>query len=51
VTASIIAAGFAAFGLAVKYLPIFPEGAGAHGHAGPRREGDRTAPRLGHVSP
>jgi Ni/Fe-hydrogenase subunit HybB-like protein len=28
VTASIVAAGFAIFAMAVKYLPIFPEGAG-----------------------
>jgi len=50
VTLMIIAAGFALFGLAVKYLPIFPE----EKHAGERRmrAGVRPVaaqPVLGHA--
>ncbi|HEY0592424.1 MAG TPA: Ni/Fe-hydrogenase cytochrome b subunit [Thermoanaerobaculia bacterium] len=33
ITASIVAVGFAAFGLAAKYLPIFEHAGMAHGHA------------------
>jgi len=36
VTGAIIAAGFALFGLAVKYLPIFPEEHAAIAHASPQ---------------
>jgi Ni/Fe-hydrogenase subunit HybB-like protein len=46
VTGAIIAAGFALFGLAVKYLPIFP--AEAHPTA-PRTEGVAPTPVLSHA--
>ena len=39
VTASIIAVGFAAFALAAKYLPIFPEHGGAEAAARPAASG------------
>ncbi len=43
VTASIIAVGFAAFALAAKYLPIFPEHAGAEPGARPGASGPSFA--------
>jgi Ni/Fe-hydrogenase subunit HybB-like protein len=52
ITASMVAVGFAAFGLAVKYLPIFPEP-----HAAPQRTAmqpastDAIAPELTHAGP
>jgi Ni/Fe-hydrogenase subunit HybB-like protein len=45
VTGAIIAAGFALFGLATKYLPIFP----AEEHPVVEAEVVRTAPVLGHA--
>lgn len=48
VTGAIVAAGFALFGAAVKYLPIFPAGPAEHGPAeGPL--GPVIAPALGHA--
>ena len=41
ITLMIIAMGFALFGLAVKYLPIFPEENDISGAASPNRTRDR----------
>jgi Ni/Fe-hydrogenase subunit HybB-like protein len=50
VTAAIIAAGFALFGLAVKYLPIFPAEEAPHPHlAGARAEKIAAEPVLSHA--
>jgi Ni/Fe-hydrogenase subunit HybB-like protein len=46
VTGSIIAAGFALFGLAVKYLPIFPA---KESHPVAEREAIAATPVLGHA--
>jgi len=46
VTGAIIAAGFALFGLAVKYLPIFPA---AESHENPEPQAVGTLPVLGHA--
>jgi Ni/Fe-hydrogenase subunit HybB-like protein len=45
VTGAIIAAGFALFGLAAKYLPIF----GPTDHQSVRREGQAMVPAVGHA--
>jgi Ni/Fe-hydrogenase subunit HybB-like protein len=46
VSGAILAAGFALFGLAVKYLPIFPAG---ETHAGIEAEAREAPPVLGHA--
>jgi Ni/Fe-hydrogenase subunit HybB-like protein len=46
VTGAIIAAGFALFGLAVKYLPIFPA---EESHPVAKRQAIGTTPVLGHA--
>lgn len=47
VTGSIVGIGFATFGLAVKYLPIFP--AAGERSATPSAAGSRAAPELSHA--
>jgi Ni/Fe-hydrogenase subunit HybB-like protein len=49
VTGSIVGIGFAVFGLAVKYLPIFP--AAGERSATPLSAASRAAPELSHARP
>ena len=53
ITASIVGVGFAAFGLAVKYLPIFPESAqgSSQAHMHQPASTDAIAPQLSHAGP